>query len=214
GILEIADAFVVNKADLPEAARTEGELLSMLALRREGPKPPVLKTVATSGEGVAALADWLEKREAVGTRRACSPENAAARSLVERLFARDGYARHLGFELVDAAEGSAAVRMRVRAEHINFWDACHGGAIFSLADTALGLACNSYGSLAALIDAHMTFSVAVKQGEWLAARAVEVTRTRRLAVYRMDVTREDGTLVGSLTGTVYLTGKPLPETGT
>ncbi|MGH8750754.1 MAG: methylmalonyl Co-A mutase-associated GTPase MeaB [Burkholderiales bacterium] len=66
GILEIADAFVVNKADLPYAARTERELRAMLALRRQDPKPPVLKTVATSGEGVAALADWLEKRAAHG----------------------------------------------------------------------------------------------------------------------------------------------------
>ena len=103
--------------------------------------------------------------------------------------------------------------MRVRTEHINFWNSCHGGAIFSLADMALGLACNSYGAIAALVDAHMTFSVGVKEGEWLTARAVEASRTRKLAVYRMDVTREDGKLVASLTGTVYLTGKPLPEAG-
>lgn len=211
GILEIADAFVVNKADLPDAGRTERELLAMLALRRQEPKPPVLKTVATTGEGVAALADWLEQRAARGARGTDSRENATARSLLARLFARDGYARHLGLELVEAGRGSAAVRLRVRAQHINFWHSCHGGAIFSLADTALGLACNSYGSVAALIDAHMTLSVGVKEGELLTARAVEVSRTRKLAVYRMNVTREDGTLVGSLTGTVYLTGKPLPE---
>lgn len=61
GILEIADAFVVNKADLPDAARTERELHSMLVLRRQDPRPPVLRTVATSGEGVAKLAEWLER---------------------------------------------------------------------------------------------------------------------------------------------------------
>jgi len=101
--------------------------------------------------------------------------------------------------------------MRVRPEHLNFLGSCHGGAIFSLADMALGLACNSYGTLAALIDAHLTLSVGVKQGEWLRARATEVSRTRKLAVYRIDVTRDDGALIGSLTGTVYLTGKPLPQ---
>lgn len=70
GILEIADAFVVNKADLPGAERTEGELRAMLALKRQEPKAPVLKTVATSGEGVAMLAEWLETREASATRPA------------------------------------------------------------------------------------------------------------------------------------------------
>lgn len=62
GILEIADAFVVNKADSPDAERTEHELRAMLALRRQEPKPPVLRTVATTGAGVALLADWLDRR--------------------------------------------------------------------------------------------------------------------------------------------------------
>jgi LAO/AO transport system kinase len=201
GILEIADAFVVNKADLPDAARTERELRAMLALRTgtaADAQPPVLKTVATNGEGVAALADWLIARG----RQA--PPRAAG---VAR---RDAFARHLGLELLEAGEGRAAVRMRVSPEHVNFWGHCHGGAIFSLADTALGLACNSYGSVAALIDSHMVFSVAVKAGELLTARAEEVSRTRKLGVYRMEVRREDAVLVASLTGTVYRTGKPLP----
>ena len=215
GILEIADAFVVNKADLPDAARTERELRAMLALRTgvaPGAQPPVLKTVATTGEGVAALADWLIARGRQAPPRAArgSPPASDAAALLERLFARDAFARHLGLELLEAGEGRAAVRMRVGPEHVNFWGSCHGGAIFSLADTALGLACNSHGSIAALIDSHMTFSVAVKAGERLTARAEEISRTRKLGVYRMEVRREDGVLVATLTGTVYRTGKPLP----
>ena len=213
GILEIADAFVVNKADLPDAARTERELQAMLALRQSGAQaaqPPVLKTVATSGEGVAALVDWLVARGGQPRPRLPDAAPSPAAALLERLIARDAFARHLGIELLEAGEGTAAVAMRVRPEHINFWGSCHGGAIFSLADTALGLACNSYGSVAALIDSHMTFSVAVQAGERLTARAEEVSRTRKLAVYRMAVLREDGVLVASLTGTVYRTGKPLP----
>jgi len=218
GILEIADAFVVNKADLPDAPRTERELRAMLALRQNAAPealPPVLKTVATTGEGVAALADWLAARALQNGRPApavphAAPPASGPAALLARLIARDAYARHLGLELVEAGEGTATVSMRVRPEHINFWDSCHGGAIFSLADTALGLACNSYGSVAALIDSHMTFSVAVKAGERLTARAEEISRSRKLGVYRMEVRRDDGVLVASLTGTVYRTGKPLP----
>jgi LAO/AO transport system kinase len=219
GILEIADAFVVNKADLPDATRTERELRAMLALRQNAAPealPPVLKTVATTGDGVAALADWLATRALQHGRPApavphTAPPASGPAALLARLIARDAYARHLGLELVEAGEGTATVSMRVRPEHINFWDSCHGGAIFSLADTALGLACNSYGSVAALIDSHMTFSVAVKAGERLTARAEEISRSRKLGVYRMEVRRDDGVLVASLTGTVYRTGKPLPN---
>lgn len=74
GILEIADIFVVNKSDRPHALRTRQELLAMLKLfPREGPKRPVLATVATTGEGIETLADAVTEharsrsREAPGT---------------------------------------------------------------------------------------------------------------------------------------------------
>lgn len=58
GILEIADIFVVNKSDSPLAERTEQEIKGMLALRkRTGWVPPVIRTIATTGEGVAGLVD-------------------------------------------------------------------------------------------------------------------------------------------------------------
>jgi acyl-coenzyme A thioesterase PaaI-like protein len=48
----------------------------------------------------------------------------------------------------------------------------------------------------------------VQAGDVLTANAIEVTRTRRLGVYRVDVTRADGTLVSAFTGTVYVTSRP------
>ncbi len=63
GILEIADIFVVNKADRPGADQTAAELRMLLSLdehRHERAwRPPILKAVASSGEGVPALADAL-----------------------------------------------------------------------------------------------------------------------------------------------------------
>lgn len=59
GVLEIADILVVNKADLPGADRTARDLLAMPAGRGAGKKRPVLKTVATTGEGIAALSDAI-----------------------------------------------------------------------------------------------------------------------------------------------------------
>ena len=60
GILEIADILVVNKADLPLAERTERELLGMLSLHHyDRWTPRVVRTVATSGEGVPELADLI-----------------------------------------------------------------------------------------------------------------------------------------------------------
>ena len=64
GILEIGDLLVVNKADLPAAQVTVKQLQGMLALRRrDGWAPEVLSTTATSGAGVAALADAIQRHD-------------------------------------------------------------------------------------------------------------------------------------------------------
>jgi len=64
GVFEIADLFVVNKADHPHAARTEQALLGMLALRRpSGWAPRVVRTVATTGDGVPALLEEIERHQ-------------------------------------------------------------------------------------------------------------------------------------------------------
>ena len=60
--------------------------------------------------------------------------------------------------------------------------------------------------MAAGIDAHITYQQAARTGDQLQAKAVEVSRSRKLAVYRIDVTRGDGALISSFTGTVYVTG--------
>ncbi len=62
GIMEIADIFVLNKADSPDAAKTERQLKAMLDLGFEGETmPPIVKTVATEGEGVEPLVNEIDK---------------------------------------------------------------------------------------------------------------------------------------------------------
>lgn len=63
GILEIADLFVINKSDRPGADRVEQDLHALLAhsARSDGWRPPVLKTVATTGEGVPRLRESLDE---------------------------------------------------------------------------------------------------------------------------------------------------------
>ena len=133
---------------------------------------------------------------------------APAPSDVMRLATRDPFVTSVGIRPVDAGPGRATVALELRPEHINFNGKCHGGAIFTLADTAFGLASNSHGLVAVGIDAHITYHVAAEAGDTLTATASEISRTRRIAVYRVEVTRADGALVAGFTGTVYVLGKP------
>jgi len=71
GILEIADVFAINKADQPGADKVEQELQAMLSLAN-GRKPPIVKTVATTGEGIADLLEAI--RAQVGRTPASAPD--------------------------------------------------------------------------------------------------------------------------------------------
>ena len=217
GILEIADVLVVSKGDQPLAGQAERDLKDMLHLRapQAGWRVRVMRTTATTGEGIPALVDAIVEHAAeagVGRRLRTSapaaPADDASSAALRGLAGRDPFQRHNAIEFVEAGPGFAALRMRVAKPHLNFNGKCHGGAIFCLADSAFGIASNSHGVVAAGIDTHMTFQVAVSEGDVLTARATEVTRNAKLAVYRVDVTRDDGTVVSSFTGTVYVTGRP------
>ena len=210
GILEVADILVVSKSDLPNADRTQGELRDMLKLRGKAARAvPVIATSASRGEGIAALVDAIAAQVAThGRRRATKPGNDAGAPAdrlerVRNLHADDAFMRTCDVSLVDVAPGHATLRMRVAREHLNFLESCHGGALFSLADGAFGLASNSHGPISAAIDAHIAFHVAVREGDVLTARASEVSRSRRVATYRVDVDRDDGVRVASFTGTVF-----------
>lgn len=72
GVMEIADVFVINKADRPGADRVEQEVTTMLSIarREDSWRPPIVKTVATTGEGVASLREALEEFRAFGEQSA------------------------------------------------------------------------------------------------------------------------------------------------
>ena len=93
GIMEIADLFVVNKADREGADELVADIRSMLALsgERDGETPPVLETCALSGEGVetlvAALVERVDRASSTG-RRGQTRVREEILGLIERELAR------------------------------------------------------------------------------------------------------------------------------
>jgi phenylacetic acid degradation protein PaaD len=86
---------------------------------------------------------------------------------------------------------------------VNFLGGTHGGVVFSIADCAFALASNAYPEDAVAIDTHLAITAPTDVGDTLTATAIEQTRGRSLATYRVDVTRDDGRTVGLFTGTVF-----------
>jgi LAO/AO transport system kinase len=81
GIMEIADIFVINKFDQPGADRVEHELQSALLLATS-PKPPIIRTVATSGTGVDELLEEIGRSlQAAPLKRAAARESKPATAI-------------------------------------------------------------------------------------------------------------------------------------
>lgn len=120
----------------------------------------------------------------------------------EDFFERDRYARKAGIELVTVSPGFARVRMVIGDHHLNSHGSVHGGAIFTLADTAFALASNSHGVPAAAINAHISYLTAARSGT-LHAEAVEFARNPKLASYTVTVTGDDGAKIAIFQGMVY-----------
>ena len=121
---------------------------------------------------------------------------------------RDGFINTLGAEITDLGPGTATVCMSVGEDHLSFNGSCHGGVIFSLADIAFGVSSNSHGVVAAGIDAHIVYQAAAYAGEILTARSREMSRSRKIASYRIEVESDKTGLIATFTGTVYIIGIP------
>ena len=117
GVLEIADVLVVNKADRPGADETARDLAQMLTLGapRIAWKPPIIRTVAATGEGtdelVAAIAKHRVWASESGEREA--RRRAAARAEVEALL-RESLVRRLRDRLGEDRVESAIARVAAR----------------------------------------------------------------------------------------------------
>ncbi|MFI5036087.1 MAG: methylmalonyl Co-A mutase-associated GTPase MeaB [Acidimicrobiales bacterium] len=110
GLLEVADVFVINKADRAGVADTRRDLEQMLDLGGERPwRPPILATVATTGEGTTELVEAIEAHRAFLVARGDDPRRARARAELDRVLAATLRAR------VGALAGDAAYEAQIDA---------------------------------------------------------------------------------------------------
>ncbi|MHA1569323.1 MAG: hotdog fold thioesterase [Alphaproteobacteria bacterium] len=130
-------------------------------------------------------------------------------TLLRKAVGHDAYLGMMGIELADCGPGRATVRMTVRPDQTNFIGTCHGGVVFAVADAAFSLSSNTPGASTVAIDAHIAFTAGAREGDVLTATSREVSRSNRLATYRIEVTTPDEAVIAAFTGTAYITRKEL-----
>ena len=112
----------------------------------------------------------------------------------------DSTSQRLGMTLEHIAPGEATLSMTVTRDMTNGHGNCHGGYIFSLADSAFAFACNTYDQVTVAQHCSITYIKPGTVGETLTATARERSRTGRSGIYDVHVTREDGAVVAEFRG--------------
>ncbi|RIQ31149.1 hydroxyphenylacetyl-CoA thioesterase PaaI [Jiangella rhizosphaerae] len=116
-----------------------------------------------------------------------------ARRAADAMWADDAASQALGMTIEQVSAGHAVVTMRVRPDMVNGHGICHGGLVFTLADSAFAVACNTHNRRTVAVGADVTFLAPAREGDLLRAVAHERYRSGRtgicdVAVYRDGVT--------------------------
>ena len=132
---------------------------------------------------------------------------AQAQSLAEAtrdaMYARDRAAQALGIQIQSIGPGVAVLSMKIRSDMVNGHHICHGGMIFTLADTAFAYACNSYNQNTVASACNIDFLAPGREGAVLTAEAQEQSLSGRTGVYDVTVRDDSGKAIALFRGKSY-----------
>ncbi|MFD1745084.1 hydroxyphenylacetyl-CoA thioesterase PaaI [Rhizobium helianthi] len=135
-----------------------------------------------------------------------------AEACARSMWADDNATRHLGMELISVSPGAAAIAMIITDDMTNGHGTCHGGFIFTLADSAFAFACNTYNQRAVAQHCSVSFLAPAFKGDKLTATAREVVRRGRSGIYDICIINQNGEQIAEFRGhSRTVKGTHLPE---
>lgn len=117
-----------------------------------------------------------------------------------------GFNELLGMRVRTVRAGYAEIELPANPSNLNPLGNAHGGAIYSLCDTAAGTATISRGRIGVTLSASIQYLRPGKNGQALIAKTREIKVGRTTAVYGVTVTNEEGTEVADATFTMFYVG--------
>jgi acyl-CoA thioesterase len=126
--------------------------------------------------------------------------------ILRKMLDNDPFSQWLGIEVLKIDKGYCQLKLSVRKEMLNGFQVAHGGIAYSLADSALAFASNSYGRHALSIDTSINHFEIVVLNDQLIATATEESLKPKVGCYRVEI-KKDNELVALFKGTVYRSSK-------
>lgn len=135
-----------------------------------------------------------------------SDPQSVAEASARAMYGQDRASQALGMRVLEVRPGYARLAMKVREDMVNGHQLCHGGLIFTLADSAFAFACNTYDLVTVASAATVEFLLSAHLGDELTAIAEERSRSKRTGIYDVSVSNQRGECVALFRGRSYQLG--------
>lgn len=124
--------------------------------------------------------------------------------IVAIMMERDAFSKWLAISVEDIKLGSCTLQTTITSEMLNGFDIAHGGISYSLADSALAFASNSYGTKCVSIETSISHTRPSKLGDQLTAVATELHRGKKIGIYEVTVSNQENKTIALFKGTVHI----------
>lgn len=135
-----------------------------------------------------------------------SDPQSVAEASARAMYEQDRASQALGMSVLEVRPGYARLAMKVREDMVNGHQLCHGGLIFTLADSAFAFACNTYDLVTVASAATVDFLLSAHLGDELTAIAEERSRSKRTGIYDVAVSNQRGECVALFRGRSHQLG--------
>ncbi len=137
-----------------------------------------------------------------------------AEAVVQKMFAADAASQKLGMRIAGVRPGYASVEMEVLPDMLNGHAICHGGFVFSLADSAFAFACNTHNFVTVAAGCSIDFLAPAYAGDHLIAEAQEQALLGRTGVYDVTVINQRAERIALFRGRSHRTRTEIIPSGT
>ena len=124
-------------------------------------------------------------------------------SQLKKLVEKEKFRKFLGIEVVKIENGYALVKLKVKDNFTNIYNFTHGGVIFSLADEAFELACNSRGFIEYGLNVNISYQKSSNIGDTIFAEAKFISESRKVAVYQIKIYNEKNEILATCQAMSY-----------
>lgn len=124
--------------------------------------------------------------------------------IVELMMENDAFSQWMGIEVVAVEKGHCQLNCTVHEHMLNGFQILHGGISYSLSDSALAFAANSYGNKCMSIETSISHLRKVELNDTLIVTCNEISRRKTIGIYSVSIKKTDGTEISRFKGTVHI----------